>query len=138
MRRIRENVGLVSGASFQQRTIMSTMSSLSSLSSTFSRGRYEGTSPLRMRLITSARRQRRIRKAKCVYHRHNQQYEKNEVIMGTAYYKPPERPTDGHDVSPLGYNTTRKYDMGDQSSGGETAWRNTGGTRSGRGLRTTG
>ena len=41
-------------------------------------------------------------------------------------------PTDGPRVSPLGDHTTRKYDKGDQPSGGETTWINTGATRYGR------
>ena len=42
--------------------------------------------------------------------------------------------TDGPCMSPLGVHTASKYDKGDQSSGGETTWTNTGATRSGRGL----
>ena len=49
-----------------------------------------------------------------------------------------EETTDGPRVSPLGDNTTRKDDKGDQPSGGETAWTNTGATRSGRGQHKTG
>ena len=41
-------------------------------------------------------------------------------------------------MSPLGDHATRKYDKGDQPSGGETIWTNTGATRSGRGQRKTG
>ena len=41
--------------------------------------------------------------------------------------------TDGPHVTPLGDHKTRKGDKGDQPSGGETTWANTGGTRSGRG-----
>ena len=46
-----------------------------------------------------------------------------------------EETTDG---PPLGDNATRKVDKGDQLSGGETAWTNTGATRSGRGQHKTG
>ena len=41
--------------------------------------------------------------------------------------------TDGPHVTPLEDHKTRKGDKGDQPSGGETTWANTGGTRSGRG-----
>ena len=52
-------------------------------------------------------------------------------------------PTDGPRVSPLGNQLetiymTRKDDKGDQPSGGETTWTNTGATRSGKGQRKTG
>ena len=45
---------------------------------------------------------------------------------------------DGPRVSSLGDHMTRKYDTGDQSSGGETTWTSTGATRSGRGQHKTG
>ena len=38
---------------------------------------------------------------------------------------------DGPRVSPLGDHTARKDDKGDQPSGGETTWTNTGATTSG-------
>ena len=41
--------------------------------------------------------------------------------------------TDGPRASPLGDHITRKYDKGDQPSGGETTLANTGATRYGRG-----
>ena len=41
--------------------------------------------------------------------------------------------TDGPRASPLGYHMTRKDVKGDQPSGGETTWTNTGATRYGRG-----
>ena len=41
-------------------------------------------------------------------------------------------------VSPLGDHMTGKDDKGDQPSGGETTWTNTGATRYGRGQRNTG
>ena len=41
--------------------------------------------------------------------------------------------TDGPRVSPLGDHMTRKYDKGDQPSGLEQTWTNTGATRYGRG-----
>ena len=46
--------------------------------------------------------------------------------------------TDGHRVSSRGNHTTRKDVKGDQPSGGETTWTNTGATQSGRGQRKTG
>ena len=46
--------------------------------------------------------------------------------------------TDAPRASPLGDHMTRKYDEGDQPSGGETTWTNTGPTRSGRGHHMTG
>ena len=45
---------------------------------------------------------------------------------------------DGPRESPLGDHATRKDDKGDQPSGGETTWTNTGATRSDRGLHKTG
>ena len=46
---------------------------------------------------------------------------------------------DGHRVSPLGDHMTIKDDKkGDQPSGGETTWANTGVTRYGRGHHKTG
>ena len=41
-------------------------------------------------------------------------------------------------MSPLGDLTTRRDDKGDQPSGGETTWTNTGATRYGRGQHKTG
>ena len=41
--------------------------------------------------------------------------------------------TDGPRASPLGDHMTRKDVKGDQPSGGETTWTNTGATRYGRG-----
>ena len=46
--------------------------------------------------------------------------------------------TDGPRASPLGDHMTRKDDKGDQPSGGETTWTNTGATRYGRGQHKTG
>ena len=46
--------------------------------------------------------------------------------------------TDGPHVSPLGDHMTRKDEKGDQQSGGETTWTNTGATRSGKGQHKTG
>ena len=46
--------------------------------------------------------------------------------------------TDGPRASPLGDHMTRTYDKGDQPSGGETTWTNTGATRYGRGQHKTG
>ena len=46
--------------------------------------------------------------------------------------------TDEHRVSPLGDHMTRKDDKGDQPSGGETTWTNTGATRYDRGKHKTG
>ena len=46
--------------------------------------------------------------------------------------------TDGPRASPLGDHMTRKYVKGDQPSGGETTWTNTGATRYGRGQHKTG
>ena len=46
--------------------------------------------------------------------------------------------TDGPRASPLGDYMTRKDDKGDQPSGGETTWTNTGATRYGRGQHKTG
>ena len=46
------------------------------------------------------------------------------MVLGRAY-QPPQRPR----VAPLGDHMTRKYDKGDQPSGGETTWTNTGATR---------
>ena len=48
--------------------------------------------------------------------------------------------TDGHRASPLGDHKimTRKDVKGDQPSGGETTWTNTGATRYGRGQHNTG
>ena len=46
--------------------------------------------------------------------------------------------TDGPRASPLGDHMTRKDDKGDQPSGGETTWTNTGVTRYGRGQPKTG
>ena len=60
-------------------------------------------------------------------HRYNQQCEINEMVLSRAYQPPP-----------LGYHMKRKYDKGDQPSGGETTWANTGATRYGRGQHTTG
>ena len=45
--------------------------------------------------------------------------------------------TDGPRVSPLGDHMKIKDDKGDQPSGGETTWTNTGGTRYGRGQHNT-
>ena len=46
--------------------------------------------------------------------------------------------TDGPRASPLGDHMTRKDVKGDQPSGGETTWTNTGATRYGRGQHKTG
>ncbi len=46
--------------------------------------------------------------------------------------------TDGPRASPLGDHMTRKDVKGDQPSGGETTWINTGATRYGRGQHKTG
>ena len=46
--------------------------------------------------------------------------------------------TDGPRVSPLGYHMARKDNKGDQPSGGETTWTNTGATRYGSGQHKTG
>ena len=46
--------------------------------------------------------------------------------------------TDGPRASPLGDHMTRKDVKGDQSSGGEMTWTNTGATRYGRGQHKTG
>ena len=45
---------------------------------------------------------------------------------------------DGPRASPLGDHMTRKDVKGDQPSGGETTWTNTGATRYGRGQHKTG
>ena len=46
--------------------------------------------------------------------------------------------TDGPRASPLGDHMTRRDVKGDQPSGGETTWTNTGATRYGRGQHKTG
>ena len=48
------------------------------------------------------------------------------MVLGRSYDHVNE--TDGPHVSPLGDHTTRKDDKGDQPSGGETNWANTGDT----------
>ena len=63
--------------------------------------------------------------------RYNQQCEKNGHGQGISTAL---KTTDGPRVSPLGDHMTRKDDMRDQSSGGETTWTNTAATRFGRGL----
>ena len=65
--------------------------------------------------------------------RHNQQCEKNEMVLGRAP-STASKMTNG----PHGDHTTRKDDMGDQPSGGETTWTNTGAARPGRGQHKTG
>ena len=70
---------------------------------------------------------------------HNQQCEKNEVVLGTEHQPPQRRPMNlafYHLES--GDHTTRKDDKGDQPSGGETTWTNTEATWSGRGQHKTG
>ena len=55
--------------------------------------------------------------------RHNQQCEKNEVVLGTPTAS---KTTGGPRVSPLGDRMTRKDVKGDQRNDGETTWTNTG------------
>ena len=52
---------------------------------------------------------------------------KMKRVLGRAY-QPPQKTTDGQRVLPLGDHMTRKDDKGDQPSGGETTWTNTGAT----------
>ena len=70
-------------------------------------------------------------------HRYNLHCDKNEMVLGRAYQPPQRRPMDlaRHH---FGDHMTRKDDKGDQPSGGETTWTNTGATRYGRGQRKTG
>ena len=55
---------------------------------------------------------------------------KNEMVVGRVYQPPQGRPMDlsCHYLETM----TRKGDKGDQPSGRETTWSNTGATRSGR------
>ena len=67
--------------------------------------------------------------------------ERTKVIAIISYVRKMKRSsktTDGPHMSPLGDHMTRKYDKGDQPSGGETTWTNMGATRSGRGQHKTG
>ena len=59
---------------------------------------------------------------------------RNGVGQGIS---PASKTTDGPRVSPFGGHM-RKDDKGDQPSGGEMTWTNTGATRSGRGQHKTG
>ena len=54
------------------------------------------------------------------------------MVLGRAYQPPQRRPMDlaCHDLDTI---MTRKDDKGDQPSGEETKWTNTGATRYGRG-----
>ena len=61
-------------------------------------------------------------------HRYNQQCEKNEVVLDRAH-QPPQIPS--MDLACYHVHTARKDDNGDQASGGDTAWTNTGEIRSG-------
>ena len=61
-------------------------------------------------------------------HRNNQQCEKNEMVLSRAHQPPQRQPR----VLPHGDDTTRKDGKGDQPSGGETTWTNTGAIHSGR------
>ena len=63
-------------------------------------------------------------------HRYNQQCEKHDIVLGRAYQPP--KTTDGRHMLPLGDHMTRIDVKGDQTSGGETTWTNTGATRHGR------
>ena len=64
--------------------------------------------------------------------------EKNEMVLGRAYQPPQRRPMDLAYHHLDGDHMTRKYDKGDQPSGGETTWTNTGATRYGGGQHKTG
>ena len=70
-------------------------------------------------------------------HRYNQQCEKNEMVLGRAYQPPQRRPMDLA-CHHLGDHMTGKDVRGNQPSGGETTWTNTGATRYGRGQHKTG
>ena len=63
---------------------------------------------------------------------------KNEMVLGRAYQPPQRRPMDlaRHHLETI--IMTRKDVKGDQPSGGETTWTNTGATRYGRGQHKTG
>ena len=63
---------------------------------------------------------------------YNQHCKKTEMVLGRAYQPPQRRPMDLACYH-LETTMTRKGDEGDQPSGGETAWTNTGASRSGRG-----
>ena len=64
-------------------------------------------------------------------HRYNQHCEKKWNGPGQGI-STASKTTDGPRTSPLGDHMTRNDDKGDQPSGGETTWTNTGGTRYGR------
>ena len=59
------------------------------------------------------------------------------MALGRAYQPPERQPMDlaCHHLETI---MTGKYDRGDQPSGGETTWVNTGATRYGRGQHNTG
>ena len=69
---------------------------------------------------------------------YNVHYEKHEMVLGRAYQPPQRQAMDLACHHALGDHMTGKDDKGDQPSGGETTWTNTGVTRYGRGQHNTG